>query len=318
MSDAAATPLSRISPFRAGLATLLVGAVLLGVGILRTTAATPQPSCPPGTVLVAKFEYEGRRYKFEKPKGNANVVTLANANADGGSWSSTRPISHILVKGGPGHKVIDYDPPTTQGSFDNKGLKNPGGKRPDISNIQFCGPKHPPATTTTSTTSSTTASTTTTSTTTSTSTTTTEPTTTTTESTTTTSEPEDTTTTTSTTTTSTTSTTEPEEETTTTTSTSTTSTTEPEEETTTTEPGGSSTTSEPEDTSTTEPPGEVLGDVVVNTTIVANDAEVAAAGGSRTLPRTGAPSVPLVVVGIALIVLGGTVSLVTRRRGATS
>lgn len=211
MSDAAATPLSRISPFRAGLATLLVGAVLLGVGILRTTAATPQPSCPPGTVLVAKFEYEGRRYKFEKPKGNANVVTLANANADGGSWSSTRPISHILVKGGPGHKVIDYDPPTTQGSFDNKGLKNPGGKRPDISNIQFCGPKHPPATTTTSTTtSSTTASTTTTSTTTSTSTststTTTEPTTTT-ESTTTTSEPEDTTTTTSTTTTSTTSTT---------------------------------------------------------------------------------------------------------------
>lgn len=177
MSDP--TTQTRVSPFRAGLATMLVGAVVLGVGMLQTTAATPQPRCPDGTKLLAKFEYSGSgknaKYRFVEPRGNDRVVTISDANAKGGKWRSTQPVSVILVKGGPGHKAMDLNPPQDRGSFDNSGLKTGGkGKNtPDISNIQFCRPKHPVTTTTTSTTTSTTTTSTTTTTTSTTSTTTT-------------------------------------------------------------------------------------------------------------------------------------------------
>jgi LPXTG-motif cell wall-anchored protein len=310
MATDAPSSLSRVSPFRAGLATMLIGAVILGVGMLRTTAATVQPECPPGTTLVAKFEYSGNRYRFEKPSGNEDVVQISEADAAGGKWTSSQPISVILVKGGPGSKTVNLDPPQTSGTFSNDELANGGATgTPDISNIQFCAPDGTTTTTTTSTSTTTEKSTTTTSTTT------TQPGETTTTSTTTT-QPGETTTT------------QPDE--TTTTQPDETTTTQP-DETTTTQPGettttqpGETTTTQPDETTTTQPgettttqPGEVQGAVVVNTTIVQDDAaQVLAAGGTRSLPRTGAPSVPLVLIGIVLVGVGGTLTIVNRRREA--
>jgi len=302
----------KVSPFRAGIATMLVGAALLGVGMLQTTTATYQTGCPQGTELVAKFEYDDGKYEYEGSHANRNVVKITNGKKSGGNWTSTRSIAAIVVKGGPGSKIMTLNPPQKSGSFNNNGLTTGGkGKNtPDISHVLFCEPKGG-GTTTTSTTSTTTT-TTTTSTTTSTTTTTTTSTVPE-ETTTTTTEPEETTTT--TTSTSTTTSSVPEEETTTTSTTepegTTTSTTEPEESTTTTEPQGT--------TTTTEPDGEVQGRVVVNTTIIPDDAaRVLSASEARALPRTGAPSIPLVVIGIVLLGAGGTLTIVNRRRGTES
>ena len=304
----------KVSPFRAGIATMLVGAALLGVGMLQTTTATPQTYCPQGTELVAKFEYDRGRYDFEGPSSNRNVVKITNGDEDGGDWTSTRLIAAVVVKGGPGSKIMWFDPPQTSGSFDNEGLRTGGrgNNRPDVSHVLFCGPKGGGTTTTTSTTTtSTTTSTTTT--------TTTQPTTTTTESTTTTTQPGGTTTTTESTTTTqpTTTTTEPGG----TTTTESTTTTEPEGSTTTQPDDGTTTTTEPDGstTTTTEPDGEVQGRVVVNTTIIPDDAtRVLSASEARSLPRTGAPSIPLVVIGIVLLGAGGTLTIVNRRKGTES
>ena len=101
----------KVSPFRAGIATMLVGAALLGVGMLQTTTATYQTSCPRGTEQVAKFEYERGRYEYEGSNANRNVVKITNGDEDGGNWTSTRAISAIVVKGGPGSKIMTLSPP---------------------------------------------------------------------------------------------------------------------------------------------------------------------------------------------------------------
>ena len=139
-----------IGGVRGGIAIALVGALMLVVGMLSTTSSHGgNAECPDGTVLVAKFEYSGGKYKFEKPSGNQNVVTISDANAKGGVWTSTTPISAIIVKGGPGSKTTTLTPPQTSGTFSNKDLPEVGrGNTPDISNLQFCGPKTPVTTTT--------------------------------------------------------------------------------------------------------------------------------------------------------------------------
>ncbi len=146
-----------VTTLRAGLAAMIVGALLLAVGMLATTTSSPQPSCPAGTVLVSKFNFQGGSYVFEKPSGNQGVVTITNGTATGGSWSSTTPVSVVIVKGGPGSKNTAYEPAQNTGTFTNADLPPVGsGNIPDISNIQFCGPKTPPTTTTTASTTTTT------------------------------------------------------------------------------------------------------------------------------------------------------------------
>jgi LPXTG-motif cell wall-anchored protein len=147
-------PASRLQSWQTGLVLIVVGAAIVVAGLLQTTSGTYTTGgeCPSGTVLVAKFEYKGRSYVFEKPEGNQDVVKISNGTPTGGSWTSTRPISAIVVKGGPNAVVTSLAPPQVAGTFSNAGLPRNHGGLPDISNVQFCGPKFPPTTTTTTTT----------------------------------------------------------------------------------------------------------------------------------------------------------------------
>lgn len=138
----------------------LVGAVVLSVGFMSPAQADPVTSCPAGSTLVAKFEFTSNGYLFAEPAGNEEVVTITAiddvALASGAAWTSTMPISRIVVKGGSAEppdgvsvKVITYEPPALLGEFSNEGLLNDGGNVPDISHVLFCGPEDAETTTTT-------------------------------------------------------------------------------------------------------------------------------------------------------------------------
>jgi hypothetical protein len=322
-----------VTTLRSGVAMMLVGALVLLVGMLSTTASHGgNSSCPEGSVLVAKFEYEqgykGGKYVFEKPEGNEKVVEISDADAKGGVWTSTTPISAFIVKGGPGSKLTTLKPEQTSGTFSNKGLPPVGrGNTPDISNIQFCGPDKPVTTTTAKPT--TTVKPTTTTTTTSTTTTTEAPTTTTTTSTTTTVAP--TTTEAPTTTQGPTTSSTPSTSTTTSSTTTTAAPTTTEAPTTTAAPTTTeapTTTAAPTTTerpTTTEGPttteattttvdSDVQGEVVVRTSITPDDAAVAGNSVSRALAFTGGSSLPLVIIGTVLLLAGATLALVARSR----
>lgn len=105
----------------------------------RVTTDPSQGGCPVGTTLLAKFEWSGGRYKFEKPTGNEGVVFVVG-DATGGSWTSTLPVSFVILKGSTGYAWTEYNPAAFSGTFSKSILPpNPGGNIPDISNIQFCG-----------------------------------------------------------------------------------------------------------------------------------------------------------------------------------
>ena len=326
------TTARRFKLWHAGVILALLGALTIVVGVLQTTKSAIT-GCPSGSVLVAKFDYQGGSYKLTQ--GTPGTVTIgSSANADGGPWTSTRPISAVVVKGGPNSVITSYSPPATSGSFSNAGLPLVGsGNVPDVSNVQFCASTTPPPSTTTTTIAPTTTSTTTTTvapTTTSTTTTTVAPTTTTTTTvaptttTTTTVAPTTTTTTVAPTTTSTTTTVAA-----TTTSTTTTTvvpttstpptsaaiipppppTTAPTTTTTTTPattPGTTTSTSTPgvTTTSTTVPVQQLP--PITSTTVVSN--------AERPLPNTGAPSAVLVTIGAILTLAGITLTVVDRAR----
>ncbi len=129
---------------------MLSGFLLISVFIgnvvytnMAFAVGNPNEDCPVGTTLVAKFNVDQSKdpceYNFEKPQGNDRVVTITNADCDGGDWSSTVDICTIIVKGGSDADSQDLGS-TSSGSFDNQGLPDAGqsGKPPEISNIQFC------------------------------------------------------------------------------------------------------------------------------------------------------------------------------------
>ncbi|NIT60869.1 MAG: hypothetical protein GWN00_33075, partial [Aliifodinibius sp.] len=125
----------------------LFALIILAVGFMASSSyagkGNPNKSCPQGTDLIAKFNWSGSSYVFEKPAGNENIITITNGTEDGGDWTSTIPICHlyIILKGGNKTCEIDYGAnPVYSGSFSNTCLpNNPSGKPPAISNIQFCG-----------------------------------------------------------------------------------------------------------------------------------------------------------------------------------
>ena len=86
-----------LNPLRVGVALMLVGGSTLGLGLVQTTTASMQPSCPGGTQLIAKFEWSGRHYDFDGPAGNGSVVNIGNDRDDGGTWTSSKPVSNVIV-----------------------------------------------------------------------------------------------------------------------------------------------------------------------------------------------------------------------------
>jgi hypothetical protein len=98
--------------------------------------------CPPGSVeLLAKFEWSGNDYVFEKPAGNENLITL-EGDATGGRWSLSGEgvlMSALLIKGGTETGEVNISGQTS-GTFTNEVIPvNGGGNTPDISNMQFMG-----------------------------------------------------------------------------------------------------------------------------------------------------------------------------------
>ena len=268
---------SGFRPWYAGVAVVAVGALVLGVGLLRTTLSTQAIGCAPGSELIAKFEFQGGTYVFAA--GTPGVVTITSGTASGGTFSSSSAVSSVIVKGGNDWVIATFSPPQSSGTFSNAALPEVGqGNIPDVSNVQFCGLVGS-ATTTEA------------------------PTTTTTEPPTTTSEAPTTTTTSTSTTTTVPATTTTAAALTTTTLAPTTTTLGP---TTTTAPtvttgGASATTSPTTTTTTTRAAGVTATSVVVG-------------GVSTTLPRTGAPSIPMVIVGLILIAAGLALTLISRYR----
>jgi LPXTG-motif cell wall-anchored protein len=282
-----------------------VGRGLVGVGILLLLLANLSSmasatggdgggneecdSVLPGSFLIAKFEVNGSG-DYVLADGEPGVVTLSNTDSTGGDWTSTEPVSAVIVKGGPANDGGTlYDPPVFSGSFSDDGLPPVGGGTPAISHVTFCGlPEQPTTTTTEAPTTTTTEAPTTTTTEAPTTTTTEAPTTTTTEAPTTTTTEAPTTTTT-------------EAPTTTTTEAPTTTTTVPGGEVTTTTEAEGTTTTAPETTTTTIPTA-VLG------TTFDQQPPLPATGTTRTLA--------LAAVGLGLVTVGSV--LVLLRRGESA
>lgn len=257
----------RFHPWFGGLTLIGLGATLVVTGLLQTTSSHVTSPCPDNTELIAKFNFTGGRYVFEKPAEYAGVVTITNGTATGGDAHSSIPIVATIVKGGPDSVLVTYSPAQTNLHFSNAGLPLVGnGNLPDISNVQFCGNTKPPTTTTTTTTTI---------------------------------KP----TTTTTTTTLPTSPTSP-------TSTSTTTTSSIAQSAPTT--ALDTTTSS---TSTTQPPAATTSSVAQEAPVVTSTSLLL--GGSNevtALPHTGAPSVPLIALGIVLMAIGLTLTVVARAR----
>ena len=122
-------------PWYGGIAVVVIGAMVLGVGLLRTTVSTQAIGCAAGSELIAKFEFQGGTYVFAA--GTAGVVTISAGTASGGTFSSSTAVSSIIVKGGNDWVIATFSPPQTSGTFSNSALPEVGhGNIPDVSNVQ--------------------------------------------------------------------------------------------------------------------------------------------------------------------------------------
>jgi len=125
---------------RMGLASMLVGAVLVGVGAFSTTSASDQPSCPGGTAAIARYDVVEGVYQAGT---GGEVVMINDGTATGGTWTSTELVSAVVVKGGPGSATTTIDPAQLAGNFDNSRLTPVDGVVPDILSVQFCRTEEP-------------------------------------------------------------------------------------------------------------------------------------------------------------------------------
>jgi hypothetical protein len=282
---------------RIGLIVSVVGAAAVVLGLFQTTLAQPDggnPSCPEGTTLVAKFQWTDGTYVFLVPDGSEDLVTITGGTATGGSWQSDVLIEAIVVKSGDTYVTTWYGSPLTSGMFSNAGAPGVDGVTPDVVNVQFCQSDQPSTTTTAAPTTTTV-----------------EPTTTTVEPTTTTVEP---TTTTEESTTTVEESTTTVEESTTTEGPTTTLVSDRAEPTTTTTAAPTTTTAAPTTAAptTAAPTTTTAGPATAGAAVTSTSVVTVTASRGETLPFTGAPSAPILVTGIVLLVTGMTMTSVTR------
>jgi hypothetical protein len=122
--------------------------ILLSVLVLMTLLVSAFPSLslasPPeewrrcadlDLEFVTKFEWTGNGYQLCEDCPNPGPVDLGGDEFEGW-WESEIAILAVILKGGPGDYVYDYQPDGAfSGEFDNSGL--PG--EPAISHVEFCG-----------------------------------------------------------------------------------------------------------------------------------------------------------------------------------
>lgn len=107
----------------------------------------PNGVCPAGTELIAKFEWKGGKYKFEKGDNNAITIDKKSTTKEVHWKSNGIGIFSVIVKGATDTHDYDYSSENgkSEGTVTNDYLRTPNGKnKPDISNIQFCGSHTPP------------------------------------------------------------------------------------------------------------------------------------------------------------------------------
>ena len=128
---------------RFGLATMVVGALILGAAMIATTTSSPEASCPDGTRLIVRYDLVGGEYvPASVPAGQTPAVSLVGATPTGGAWTATESVAAVVVKGGPGSVSVRLLPPATTGTFTNGELTPfDDGGIPPISNVQFCAPQ---------------------------------------------------------------------------------------------------------------------------------------------------------------------------------
>ena len=126
-----------------GLVALLVILVPLGTAAVVTPGTPlagavtplqqngPQNTCPEGTELLVKFEWQGNEFV---PEGDAAGVSISNVSTDGDgeptsfNWTSNADVETVQVKGG---QDIESFAGGTSGYV-------PFGTSPAISNVIFC------------------------------------------------------------------------------------------------------------------------------------------------------------------------------------
>jgi hypothetical protein len=129
---------SRLS--RLGFGAAVLGLALAGLSFTATPAGAAnngnQGECPGGTTPVAKYEWKGSAFVAEF---GGSIVTVTG-NTSGGTWESSVPIDFVIVKGGTDSKGEDVDlNGAFEGTFTQDGLENSSEGGPAISHVTFCG-----------------------------------------------------------------------------------------------------------------------------------------------------------------------------------
>ncbi len=95
-------------------------------------------SCPDGTDLCAKFQWNGyhKRYDFVGPDGKKGTLTITG-DSKGGSWTSTVDIDRIILKGDWDTDVI-LTGGARSGTFSNANFAKKNWTKPPIKTVQFC------------------------------------------------------------------------------------------------------------------------------------------------------------------------------------
>jgi hypothetical protein len=140
MDDSTHSPSRATTGLRAGVAAMLIGAVLVGVGVVATTSASDEPTCPDGSATIAHLDLVDGIYLSST---DGSPVTIIDGTATGGTWTSTELVSAVVVKGGPGSSTTTIDPAQLAGVFDNSQLAPVDDVVPQITSVQFCGPDAP-------------------------------------------------------------------------------------------------------------------------------------------------------------------------------
>ena len=140
MDDPTSSPSRATTGLRAGVAAMLIGAVLVGVGVVATTSASDEPTCPDGSTTIAHLDLVDGVYLSST---DGSPVTITDGTATGGTWTSTELVSAVVVKGGPGSSTTTIDPAQLAGVFDNSQLAPVDSVVPQITSVQFCGPEAP-------------------------------------------------------------------------------------------------------------------------------------------------------------------------------
>jgi hypothetical protein len=134
-----------------GLALLVATPAAAAVGVLPgadgiTNSLTPpgqsqQPSCPDGTTLLVKFDYDEGEDRFVVEEGGHMGVNVTITERKDGEpdplaveWNSTTPIDAVVVKNGTENGTFYFDG-ATGGTVD---VGDDGSETKAISNLQFC------------------------------------------------------------------------------------------------------------------------------------------------------------------------------------